>query len=202
MGTLCDFLSVICPAKHIFKLRNLTQDVRQVLVCRRKESAVEWTRVLLCWQKHKRHLTITLITTLSSVGLRLTLKILSKMVQICRLIWDLNCGLRSMLQVLHHKTGLTSGPAQIVVGPPLKKALFSFIRLAPGEKFVSEWRGEQWTSSHAAKAWCGSAQRTGLLSSSVVCATVFYILLSVCGMIINILFCRSAQKNPQQREIH
>ena len=134
MGTLCDFLSVICPAKHIFKLRNLTQDVRQVLVCRRKESAVEWTRVLLCWQKHKRHLTITLITTLSSVGLRLTLKILSKMVQICRLIWDLNCGLRSMLQVLHHKTGLTSGPAQIVVRPPVKKALFSFIRLAPGKE--------------------------------------------------------------------
>ncbi|CAK8682338.1 unnamed protein product [Clavelina lepadiformis] len=51
-------------------------------------------------------------------------------------------------QVLHHKTDLTSGPAQIVVRPPVKEALFSFIRLAPGQKFVSEWRGEQWTSSH------------------------------------------------------
>ncbi|CAK8682341.1 unnamed protein product [Clavelina lepadiformis] len=53
---------------------------------------------------------------------------------------------------MHHKTDLTSGPAQIVVRPAVKDALFTFIRLAPGQKFVFEWRGEQWTSSHAAKA--------------------------------------------------
>ncbi|CAK8682346.1 unnamed protein product [Clavelina lepadiformis] len=42
--------------------------------------------------------------------------------------------------------------SQIVVRPAVKDALFTFIHLAPGQKFVFEWRGEQWTSSHAAKA--------------------------------------------------
>ncbi|XP_076810983.1 uncharacterized protein LOC143453512 isoform X2 [Clavelina lepadiformis] len=41
-----------------------------------------------------------------------------------------------LIRVMHHKTGLTSGPAQIVVRPAVKDALFTFIRLAPGQKFV------------------------------------------------------------------
>ncbi|XP_076820152.1 uncharacterized protein LOC143465639 [Clavelina lepadiformis] len=58
----------------------------------------------------------------------------------------------SVIRVLHHKTGLTSGPAQIVVRPQVMEALLTFIGMEEEQKYVFEWRGDQFTSSHAAKA--------------------------------------------------
>ncbi|CAK8670999.1 unnamed protein product [Clavelina lepadiformis] len=96
----------------------------------------------------------------------------------------------SVIRVLHHKTGLTCGPAQIVVRPPVMEALLSFIRVSKEQKYVFEWRGEQFSSSHAAKAMqhvCKAAVPKGRKLTATM-----------------VRKCTATQiraKNPQQREM-
>ncbi|CAK8687712.1 unnamed protein product [Clavelina lepadiformis] len=95
-----------------------------------------------------------------------------------------------VIRVLHHKTGLTCGPAQIVVRPPVMEALSSFVRVAEGQKYVFEWRAEQLTSSHVAKALqhvCAAAVPMGRKLTATM-----------------VRKCTATQiraKNPQQREM-
>ncbi|CAK8687713.1 unnamed protein product [Clavelina lepadiformis] len=70
------------------------------------------------------------------------------------------------------------------------EALFSYVRLAEGQKYVFEWRGEQLTSSHTAKALqhvCAAAVPKGRKLTATM-----------------VRKCTATQiraKNPQQREI-